>query len=215
MSGAIQPVIVADSDYGLGKEAWDQEAWGLAEFRAVMSLATRIGLSPGKDGAKISSSRVIIFATCSQLSHATAAIKEHPGWRYRLLTWVKGNQNGEGRKFISDTEHILVAWHGSEADVVSNLPDPNGPDGHRYSTAMKHDRVSSGEKLLIEDSGVPVNPYQKPLSLMRQLLDMFAPLRGSVVIDVTCGTGSTAVSPRMNVVRECVAKKYMHVSARC
>lgn len=211
MIGAKQPVIVADSDYGLGREAWDKEAWGLVQFRAVMNLATTIGVSAGEDGTNIYTARVIIFATCSQLSQATAAIEEHPSWRYRLLTWVKGNQNGEGRKFITDTEHVLVAWHGNEADVVTNLPEPNGPDSHRYSTALKHDRVSSGEKLMLEESGQPVNPYQKPLSLMRQLLDMFAPLRGSLVIDVTCGTGSTAVSPRTNVVRGCVAPKNVYI----
>lgn len=197
MANSIKPLIVADSDYGLRKEPWDQKAWGLTEFKAVMNLARQIGVVKGRDGISTYTSRAVIFLTCGQLEDAMQAVKawSSEGWRFRLLTWVKGQMRGEGHKFINDTEHILVVWNGTEADIVTNIPSPDAPDRARYSTALRHDRLQANEREHFDGGAVPVNPYQKPVSLMRQLLDMFAPEIGSVIIDLTCGSGSTGVWP--------------------
>ena len=92
-------------------------------------------------------------------------------------------------KFRTTTEYIIVAWKGVPANFVNNwIPD----DEDRYNTLLNFNRQ---RKFLRDDKGSIVNKYQKPVRLMDRLLKM-AGKKGAdtFIVDITCGTGTTAVS---------------------
>ena len=47
------------------------------------------------------------------------------------------------------------------------------------------------EKKYVDSNGATLNHYQKPIFLMMKHLAMWSP-QGSVIIDITSGTGTTA-----------------------
>jgi DNA modification methylase len=61
-----------------------------------------------------------------------------------------------------------------------------------YCSVIALKSVPTGHFIKDSDSKI-VNPYQKPLSLYLRLLKMFAH-PDSVILDITCGTGSLEVA---------------------
>jgi DNA modification methylase len=71
-------------------------------------------------------------------------------------------------------------------DLLNNVRETlaNNP----YNDLLKYKSTQSGQFFVDVDSNT-VNPYQKPISLYFQLLNMFA-MPDAVILDATCGTGS-------------------------
>ena len=59
----------------------------------------------------------------------------------------------------------------------------------RYSTIFHHERVNK----MWRQNGQVLNSCQKPIQVIGNILDMFSD-RSSLIVDVTCGSGTTAVS---------------------
>ena len=109
---------------------------------------------------------------------------------YRVLTWSKGYSSvwSVGSKFRTTMEYIVVSWKGSPANFANSW---TMDDADRYNTLLIFDRQ---RKFLRDDKGSIVNKYQKSVRLMDRLLKMAGKKRGTFIVDITCGTGTTAVS---------------------
>lgn len=172
-------LIVADSDYGAKREPWDQKPWE-TEFEEVF----KFGLAVNGD---INLLRFAFFVADHQLVHCLSSCEKY-GLKFALFTWAKNPTLAPGHKIRRDTEHLVMAWQGGENTFVNNIDAADQP---RYSTLIKCGRISK----FYRDSGRELNKYQKPLAVMTRILEMTCP-RGPdqhLVIDVTCGSGTTAV----------------------
>ena len=71
-------------------------------------------------------------------------------------------------------------------DLLNNVGETlaNNP----YNDLLSYKSTQTGQ-FFVDVDGNMVNPYQKPISLYFQLLNMFA-LPDAVILDATCGTGS-------------------------
>jgi predicted RNA methylase len=63
-------------------------------------------------------------------------------------------------------------------------------DQDRYSTVAS---IQKTKRFWRNEEGQVVNPYQKPVLLLRKLLVMAQRTTNGLVVDITCGTGTTAV----------------------
>lgn len=105
----------------------------------------------------------------------------------RLHVWVKNPRVDHGQRFRQDHENMLIAWKGpGESNIVRHI-DPR--DQSRYSTVHRQGKVSN----LFKFNGRILNAYQKPINLIKKQLLMFTS-PGDLILDVTCGSGTTAVS---------------------
>ena len=71
---------------------------------------------------------------------------------------------------------------------VSNY-GPDDPD--HYNTLLNFPRTS---KFWLKSDNTIANKYQKPVALMERLLRMGWKGKDKLVVDITCGTGTIAVS---------------------
>ena len=101
-----------------------------------------------------------------------------------------------GPRFRHDAEFIIFGWVGKEADLVKNI-DKNDPK--RYSTVHVEGRVSHP---LRNQQGEIVNPYQKPVNVMLKIINMVCDRDKSLIVDVTCGTGTTEVSYKLSFLNQ-------------
>lgn len=174
-------VVVADANYGQQKGDWDDK-W-TNEFQQTISLAE--SLAPGD---KLKDVVFIWFLSDQQLLDAITAINGCPGLKYRLLFWSKKGQPGSGARWKNDGEVVLLAYFKELSQLV--IYDPSDP--LRWSTNPKFDL----DKFFKDKDGDVVNGTQKPIALLQRLLYLaLAELERGVILDVTCGTGTTAVTP--------------------
>lgn len=172
-------LIVADSDYGAKREPWDQKPW-TTEFEEVFKFGLAVNGS-------MDLLRFAFFVADHQLVDCLSACGKY-GLKFALFTWAKNPTLAQGQKIRRDTEHLVMAWQGGENVFVNNIDASDQP---RYSTLIPCGRVSR----FYRDAGKELNKYQKPLTVMTRILQMTCP-RGPnhhLVIDVTCGSGTTAV----------------------
>ena len=172
-------LLIADSDYGVKKAFWDQVAWS-REFEDSINFVLNHNRS--LVGVKFA-----WFVCDKQLVDCiSACIKSR--LNYKVITWVKPHSPViTGPRFRHDAEFIVFGWMGNEADFVKNI---NTRYPNRYSTVHNEARVSHPLK---NDEGQIVNPYQKPVNLMLKLINMVCDGENSLIVDITCGTGTTAV----------------------
>lgn len=174
-------ILVADSNYGVNKHPWDDKPWDDEFGQAFNFVENHNGVLKGTN--------FIFFLSDQQFLSCISAIKNY-GMSYIVLTWSKGDSNvwSVGSKFRQTTEHIIVAWKGVPANFVNNWTPE---DVDRYNTLLNFDRQ---RKWLRDDKGSIVNKYQKPVRLMDRLLKMAGKKGDTFIVDITCGTGTTAVS---------------------
>jgi hypothetical protein len=173
-------LLIADSNYGVKKAAWDQVPWK-EEFRD--SIGFVLAHNRILDHAKFA-----WFVSDKQLVDCITACKDS-GLNYKVITWAKPpSPLATGHRFRHDAEFIVLGWMGNEPDFVKNY-NKNHP--LRYSTIHNEARVS---RPLKNSEGNPINPYQKPVNLMLKLINIACDSGESLIVDITCGTGTTAVS---------------------
>jgi hypothetical protein len=134
----------------------------------------------------------IIFLTDTQLQSATEVFTSF-GMKTRVLVWFKGKRALLGGRLVQEHENILVAWKGVESDLVCNI---DAKDSNLYGTV--HYQGPLLKASYIQHEGRPLNLYQKPLKLMMKLIKMFT-TDGDLWVDLTCGTGTSAVRPKNRV----------------
>ena len=175
-------LLIADSDYGIGAEAWDKEPWK-DEF--LESIDFVVGQNGSLQGATFA-----WFLTDKQMLHCLQACDERQ-LNFKLIAWHKPATGIVGQRFRHDAEFIIVAWHGErELDFVTNI---DSADPLRYSTVHHQGRLRQNSYQLDEENQ-KVNLYQKPVSLMKKLINMSCGQDENLIVDITCGTGTTAVS---------------------
>ena len=173
-------LLIADSNYGVKKAAWDQVPW-TEEFRD--SIGFVLAHNRILDHAKFA-----WFVSDKQLVDCITACIDS-GLNYKVITWAKPpSPMATGHRFRHDAEFIVLGWMGKEPDFVKNY---NKDHPLRYTTIHNEARVS---RPLKNNEGNPVNPYQKPVNLMLKLINMACDSGESLIVDITCGTGTTAVS---------------------
>jgi hypothetical protein len=172
-------LLIADSNYGVKKAYWDQVAWS-QEFEDSINFVTI-------HNRCLDHVKFAWFVCDKQLMDCISACIKYL-LNYKVITWVKPHSPViTGPRFRHDAEFIVFAWLGNEADFVKNI-DKTYPN--RYSTVHSEPRVSHPLK---NDEGEIVNPYQKPVNLMLKLINMACEADKSLIVDITCGTGTTAV----------------------
>eukprot|EP00873_Tetraselmis_striata_P014149 jgi/Tetstr1/434413/TSEL_023513.t1 len=111
--------------------------------------------------------------------------------QFKLFYWSKNRGNCAGDRFTSDGEIFLMCWQfGLQLDIYK---DPTEPE--RYTTNPCYcARIAYSNMFRPEfsDPSKPTYSAQKPIALIRRILD-FALEPGSVILDVTCGTGTTNI----------------------
>jgi hypothetical protein len=173
-------LLIADSNYGVKKAAWDEVAWS-EEFRDSIGFV----LAHNKI---LHHAKFAWFVCDKQLVDCITACTDS-GLNIKVITWAKPpSPVATGSRFRHDAEFIVLGWMGKEPDFVKNY---NKEHALRYSTVHNEARV---HRPLKDKEGNPVNPYQKPVNLMLKLINMACDSRESLIVDITCGTGTTAVS---------------------
>ena len=129
------------------------------------------------------------------------SIQEH-GLLYQLLIWDKGVKSTSppvGERFLYASELVVVVFEkqGEGQKRMGICRALTKKERTAYSTLLRTPRVSENFK----HKGQVVNHYQKPLALCMHLLLMSvghlmeAPGDNTLhVLDITCGSGTTAVS---------------------
>ena len=174
-------LLIADSDYGVNIAPWDLVPWG-KEFEDSINFVLNHNRS--LDNVKFA-----WFVSDKQLADCISACKKS-ALNYKVVTWVKPQSPVvTGFRFRHDAEFIILGWMGKEKDLVKNI---DKMDPKRYSTVHMEGRVSHP---LRNQQGEIVNPYQKPVNLMLKLINMVCDRDNkNLIVDITCGTGTTAVS---------------------
>jgi hypothetical protein len=177
-------LLIADSNYGVNIAPWDLVPWS-QEFEESINFVYNHNRS--LDNVKFA-----WFVSDKQLTDCITACKKSD-LSYKVVTWVKPQSPVvTGPRFRHDAEFIILAWDGKEADFVKNI---DKTDPKRYSTVHMEGRVSHPLK---NQQGVIVNPYQKPVNLMLKLINMACEGGKNLIVDITCGTGTTAVSYKLS-----------------
>lgn len=178
-------LLVGDGNYGAGLATWDSVPWEKEFEDALQFVGSRDG--------NLNYCRFVFFLTDAQLPVCFSAL-ERSRLSYRLFTWVKPPCPRQGNRFRTDSEYFVLAWKGNEVDVVNNI-DPADPT--RYSTVHHQGFIVNKVR---DDRGAVANPYQKPILLMQKIINMTVK-DGGLIVDITCGTGTTAV--RRAIVPRC------------
>ena len=184
MTGNID-LLVADSDYGASTASWDVKVWGASEFKAAFDLVNGFNQDL--------SAKFVFFVTHQQLQTLLPQFSA-VGFSYALFTWVKPPNPTQGKRFRRDTEHFVYAWCKECHDTPVENIDPSDPS--RYSTAHFQGRI---RRFVKTSDGKTANPYQKPVLLMQKIINMTCKRTSNItnILNITCGTGTTAVSPRL------------------
>ena len=162
------------SDFGEWDKRDHEEFKG--DFEKWADIFNRI-LSPNGSG--------YIFTSDAYISHIREAL-ENVGLRYRAtLVWHKTNPGTSPTKanFISSVEYIIYFSKGTERTF--NWMGDNEMQNFIESP------VCSGNERLKDAQGNTLHPTQKPISVIRHLMDISSN-KGDMVFDGFMGSGTTA-----------------------
>eukprot|EP00873_Tetraselmis_striata_P026281 jgi/Tetstr1/446545/TSEL_034070.t1 len=98
-----------------------------------------------------------------------------------------------GRSLRHDAEYYLYVMKPPPSIVEGNVC---AFDPQRFSTSIMLGNFKDSAKLK-DENRQPVNKYQKPIALFSKHLKM-ATTYGTTIVDVTAGTGTTAVREGCN-----------------
>lgn len=173
--------LIADSNYGAGLASWDKVPWK-KEFEESINFVLNHN---NKDLSGVS---FFWFVADRQLHDCLQACSNQ-GLNYKLLVWHKPGTlaNVTGQRFRHNCEFIVCGWVGHERDFVQNI---DREDQDRYNTVAS---IQKTKRFWRNEEGQVVNPYQKPVLLLRKLLVMAQRTTNGLVVDITCGTGTIAV----------------------
>lgn len=183
--------VVTDPPYGDTSLNWDQPVKGwldLVDTRQVWCFGSmRFWLEHGQDFGEA-------------------------GWRYgQEIVWEKHNGSGFNADRFKRVHELAVHWY--RGDWRSLHKDPPITIGHRRVTATrKQDRTPHTGEIgessydstvrlqrsvlqVRSEHGRAVHPTQKPLGIVRPLIQYSCPPRG-VVLDPFAGSGSTLLAAR-------------------
>lgn len=180
-------LVIADSNYGVAKRgdpafAFDSpdQRWGETEFSASIDLVQSV------DGT-LDQARWVWFLTEKQFPDALTTIQTH-GLAFKSIFWCKGRSRPlQGASWGHGGEHIWFVWKANDSGAERFVErDPDDPD--RYYTYFYCPPVATRFSF---GAHSPLNKYQKPIAVHRRLQD-WAPV-GGLIVDITCGSGTTAV----------------------
>lgn len=135
--------------------------------------------------------QIFIFCSTEQIPQYMAIFKQ--SWFFRnLLVWYKTNPAPRLSKtnFVFANEYILYA-----------INDPKTKPGQVTFNFLGHKEMHNtlitsalqGKERLRDENHKAVHPTQKPLSILKKLIEI-ASNKGDVVLDPFMGVGSTAVA---------------------
>ncbi|MCF8013177.1 site-specific DNA-methyltransferase [Candidatus Woesearchaeota archaeon] len=135
--------------------------------------------------------QIFVFCSTEQIPQYMAIFKQN--WFFRnLLVWCKTNPAPRLSKtnFVFANEYILYAINDPETkpgQVTFNF------QGHKEMHNTLITSALQGKERLRDENHKAVHPTQKPLSILRKLIEI-ASNRGDIVLDPFMGVGSTAVA---------------------
>ena len=201
----VDAVLYCNPPFGLKRphSPWDNKRWGKTEFDSVL---TAFFITVGdKTEVVRERSRYAIFHTLDNdmWDELRASINEL-NLLHQTLIWDKGVESTSapvGERFLYGHELVVMVFERKEGRESSKkrmgvCQSLVGTRRASYNTMLRCAAVSKRFKYM----GEVVNSYQKPLALVMQLLMLAAGhlMEASGdntlhVIDVTCGSGTTAV----------------------
>lgn len=156
--------------------------WSQAEFTASITVAWQA------HGGTLGAARFLWFLEHKQLPAALASCASF-GMESELITWVQPAPECAAQGLLPCTTQLLVAWCPASGGSLLNA-------GHQCGSALFFARLPEEERVRYA-TGWPVDDAQKPVDLLVSLLGLFAS-RHQLVVDLTCGAGTTAVSPPLS-----------------
>jgi len=135
--------------------------------------------------------QIFVFCSTEQIPQYMAIFKQ--SWFFRnLLVWYKTNPAPRLSKtnFVFANEYILYAINDPETkpgQVIFNFL------GHKEMHNTMITSALQGKERLRDKNHKAVHPTQKPLSILKKLIEI-ASNKGDVVLDPFMGVGSTAVA---------------------
>eukprot|EP00873_Tetraselmis_striata_P011936 jgi/Tetstr1/432200/TSEL_021656.t1 len=165
-------VFIADALFGAGSHTWDSKdaAWGTDDFNDVFAFATQDN------------------------PHNPAVQKQAEDLIYHVLTWAKDCGMKMGSSLRHDAEYYVYVRKPPPSIIADNI---RFDDPRRFSTSIMLGHFKDSSKLKDENRQT-VNKYQKPIALFAKHLKMAA-TDGTTIVDVTAGTGTTAVAAAFSV----------------
>eukprot|EP00873_Tetraselmis_striata_P011654 jgi/Tetstr1/431918/TSEL_021407.t1 len=165
-------VFIADALFGAGSHTWDSKdvAWGTDDFNDVFAFARQ------------------------DTPHNPAVQKQAEDLIYHVLTWAKDCGMKMGSSLRHDAEYYLYVRKPPPSIIVDNI---RFDDPRRFSTSIMLGHFKDTAKLKDENTQT-VNKYQKPIALFAKHLKVAA-TDGTTIVDVTAGTGTTAVAAAFSV----------------
>eukprot|EP00873_Tetraselmis_striata_P007998 jgi/Tetstr1/428262/TSEL_018301.t1 len=165
-------VFIADALFGAGSHTWDSKdaAWGTDDFNDVFAFARQDN------------------------PHNPAVQKQAEDLIYHVLTWAKDCGMKMGSSLRHDAEYYLYVRKPPPSIIADNI---RFDDPRRFSTSIMLGHFKDSSKLKDENRQT-VNKYQKPIALFAKHLKMAA-TDGTTIVDVTAGTGTTAVAAAFSV----------------
>jgi hypothetical protein len=181
-------LVIADTNYGVAKgggisSEFDRpnDRWAVVEFEEAIRLVINASGS-------LENTRWVFFVSSKQLGDVLTVLTSHD-MDFKLLTWSKETSKPVlGLSWRHNAEHILFCWAKVGESEAERFVVPCPADPERYLTNFSAPPVA--KPFIFE--GAVLNAYQKPVSVMRRILDLAPPDEG-VVVDLTCGSGSTLV----------------------
>ena len=177
--------VIADGLFGRGNHEWDlpEHAWSYSDYNDVFSIAKSVNIT-------LEGTVFVFFVDHTQLAAVLRAIAEEE-MSYREVIWEKVSRNfAKGPRWRQGHETAIVAWRGPESRAVAHI---DGLDQGRYNTVHRQGSLKPSSFIRVPGTQHPLNKYQKPILLMRKFVAAFTS-PGDLILDVTCGTGTTAVS---------------------
>eukprot|EP00873_Tetraselmis_striata_P007935 jgi/Tetstr1/428199/TSEL_001820.t1 len=165
-------VFIADALFGAGSHTWDSKdaAWGTDDFNDVFAFARQDN------------------------PHNPAVQKQAEDLTYHVLTWAKDCGMKMGSSLRHDAEYYLYVRKPPPSIIADNI---RFNDPRRFSTSIMLGHFKDSSKLKDENRQT-VNKYQKPIALFAKHLKMAA-TDGTTIVDVTAGTGTTAIAAAFSV----------------
>eukprot|EP00873_Tetraselmis_striata_P012039 jgi/Tetstr1/432303/TSEL_021705.t1 len=172
-------VFIADALFGVGSHTRDSKdaAWGTDDFNDVFAFARQDNPPTPQLGSAI-----------------TAVQKQAEDLIYHVMTWAKDCGMKMGSSLRHDAEYYLYVRKPPPSIIADNI---RFDDPQRFSTSIMLGHFKDSSKLKDENIQT-VNKYQKPIALFAKHLKMAA-TDGTTIVDVTAGTGTTAVAAAFSV----------------
>lgn len=135
--------------------------------------------------------QIFVFCSTNQIPQYMGLFKQ--GWNFRnLLVWYKTNPAPRLSKtnFVFANEYILYAINDPSvkpSEVTFNYLAHKEMHNTIITSALQ------GKERLKGDDGKALHPTQKPLSILKKLIEISSN-KGDIVLDPFMGVGSTAVA---------------------